>query len=400
MLRNRFHEWFIRYNPLYFASALSVLVGVLLLGQGFEEAGRPEARVDLTYVLEAYQILVIAGAALLLRRAVQCRPAVILGLLQALFLVDVTFQNEVLALYEKRLLALGWFLWAMVKLGALCWALRLRPRLGTLAVPVLAVLGVVATPQLMDAGLVDRSTALLAATWYAAEVLALALKLRPRAATSLRLDRWGRTVLRRGLRAAVRIWASLLVLHVVASAIVFEVEMGWIYLAPWLLVFAFLHRKEGWAWAGAALAVLFATASTPTVAPTAFLAALALGWRGRHEGCPRFYVGSVLAAHVALRAFGWQEGTLPEAAPWLLAATVATAVVLAWRFRLALALLPMAVAVPPIARRVQVMGYLAWGETLLGAGFLSLVAGVAYNWTQRIPWRSSVEMGDEEKIKS
>lgn len=395
MIGNRIHEWFVRYNPLYFASALSILAGVYYVGQGFEEAGRPEARVDLTYVLEAYQVLVIAGAALLLRRAGQCRPAVILGLLQALFLVDVTFQNEVLALYEKRLLAVGWLMWALVKLGALCWALRLRPRLSMLAVPVLAVLGVVATPQLMDVGLVDRSAVHLAATWYGAAVLALALKLRPRAATALRLDRWGRTVLRRGLRAAVRIWAFLLLLHVVASAIVFEVEVGWIYLAPWLLVLAFLHRREVWAWAGAALALLFATASEPTVAPTALLAALVLGWRGWREGCPRLYVGSVLAAHVALRTLGWEQGPMPEAAPWLFAATAAVLIVVAWRFRVALALLPFVAALPPVVRRLQMMGYLAWGVALLGTGFLSLVAGVVYNWTHPFPLGSSAEAGDD-----
>lgn len=395
MTSSRFHEWFVRYNPLYFASALSVLAGVLLVGQGFEEAGRPEARVDLTFVLEAYQVLVLAGAALLLRRAAQCRPAVILGLLQALFLVDATFQNEVLALYEKRLLAVGWTAFALVKLAVLCWALRLRPRLSTLVVPVLAVFGVAATPQLMDSGLVDRSTVLLAATWYAAAVLALALKLRPRAAPALRLDKWGRTVLRRGLRAAFRIWAVVLLLHVVASAIVFEVKIGWIYLAPWLLVLAFVHRKEGWAWAGAAMAVLFATASEPAVAPTALLAALVLGWWGWREGRPRFYVGSVLAAHVALRTLGWHEGSLPEAGPWLLAATAAASILLAWRFRLALALLPLVVVLPPIARRAQVMGHLAWGQALLATGFLSLVAGVAYNWTHPWPVGSSAEAGEE-----
>jgi hypothetical protein len=78
-------------------SAFLVLAGVLLVGWGFEDIGRPEARVDLTYVLDVYQVLMIAGAALLLRGAGQRRPAVILALLETFFLLDVTFQNEVLA---------------------------------------------------------------------------------------------------------------------------------------------------------------------------------------------------------------------------------------------------------------------------------------------------------------
>jgi hypothetical protein len=236
----------------------------------------------------------------------------------------------------------------------------------------------------MDLGIFSRPMVVLVATWYAAAVLALALGLQPQASCTLELDEWGETVLRRGLVAAVRTWAIVLLLHVVASGIVFEVRFTWVHLAPFLLILALLHREEGWVWVSAVTAVLFAYASEPGVAPTALAAGLVLGWRGWRQGRPRYFIGTVLAVHVALRTLGWQQGPVPGAEPWLLAVTGVALVALAWRYRMPLALLPLVPVLPLMVRRLPTLGWLGWGAVLLGFGFLSLVAGVAYNWTHRV----------------
>ena len=68
-----FVRWFVQYNPMFTASALCVLGGVLLLSCATGSA----ANVALTGILEVYQWLVIGTAALLYRRLLERRPAAI-----------------------------------------------------------------------------------------------------------------------------------------------------------------------------------------------------------------------------------------------------------------------------------------------------------------------------------
>src|SRR5690349_7049422 len=86
-------RWFIQYNPFFTASALCVLGGILLARQALGSS----ADVALTIVLELYQALVIAIAALLYRRLLERRPAAILGVIALVFLVDPTLQLSALA---------------------------------------------------------------------------------------------------------------------------------------------------------------------------------------------------------------------------------------------------------------------------------------------------------------
>lgn len=119
-------RWFVQYNPMFTASALCVLGGVLLLSQSVGNVG-DAAVVGLAVVVEFYQWLVIAVAALLYRRLLERRPAVFLGIIALVFLIDPTLQISALAASDvAAFAAVPVVVLFAAKLHALAWAFRLR----------------------------------------------------------------------------------------------------------------------------------------------------------------------------------------------------------------------------------------------------------------------------------
>jgi hypothetical protein len=135
-------RWFVQYNPLFSASAMCVLAGVLVLqraiGPGFL----------LTGVVELYQWLVIGTAALLYRRLLDHRPGIILGLIAVVFLVDPTLQTSALASAGDVVSSLLWVVLFAVKMRALAWAFCLRLSPSMQLVPALGAALLVAMPML------------------------------------------------------------------------------------------------------------------------------------------------------------------------------------------------------------------------------------------------------------
>jgi hypothetical protein len=382
-LRSLAHYWFVQYNPLYFFSALCILTGILLVSRDLVELGWERERLLLAAVLQAYEILLILGGALLFRTPGQRRPAVILGLLESVFLFDCTLQVEVLSALGRHHLLAAWVALVALKVGALLWAFRLKPSLGALALLVLGALGLAGTPALLSAGHVDPQTVHLAATWYFATLVALLLCQRPSVRCTVRLDRWGKTVLRRSLMAAGTLWLGLYGAHLVAWSVLFDVELGLPHAAPFVLLLPFLARHETWAWIGALGALASSAASPPTVSTTALMVALALGWLGRDTRRGRLWVGAVLAVYLAAWTAGWQGGPLPEPPLWLAVGTAAVLVVMAWRLRLLMAaLLAPVVTLLGVGRYLRELGPQGWGILLLVAGFYSLIVGIGLNWRE------------------
>ena len=91
-MRSLVGRWFVEYNPLYFASAGCLLAGVFVLS-GELPRELFGSKLLIAGVTEAYQVALI-GAAWLLLRVRQIRPAVLLGLLAFLFVLDVAFNGE------------------------------------------------------------------------------------------------------------------------------------------------------------------------------------------------------------------------------------------------------------------------------------------------------------------
>lgn len=387
-LEDRFHRWFVRYNPLYFASALLVLLGVYLVGLGLQDIGRADARVELTWVIEIYQVLLIAAAALLMRGANQRRPAVILGMLAALFLIDPTFQNEVLALYEKRFAAIAWGLWSVVKLLALTWALRLKapdklfPRVAAFLSPALTLAVIPIGAQWMDMA-ERRADNHLVVAWLAALAFVFLFKTQFLLKFDGELDDWGKTVLQRCLEVIAQVWFVLGIAHLLSWAFIHETGFQQELFVPFLLMAAVLAKKQETVWVGAILAVLASLGLQPSVMWVALAVAVLLGWRGWREKRSLYYVGAVVAFHLAIRTVGWSEGGLPDASLWLTVLTALALVALAWRFRQPLALAPALVEGKAFAEWIAEQGALGWGVLSLLVGFLLLGLGVWYNWTHR-----------------
>jgi hypothetical protein len=384
--RTLLHRWFVRYNPLYFFSALCVLGGVFLCSRGLGEPNLSRERLFLALTVQAYELLLLAGAALLHRKAKQTRPAVILAVLEVFFLFDWTFQTEVFAAMkecEGLYFAPVWLVLAALKLGALVWIFRLRPSLSACALAFLGLVGLGSWPQLIQVLPDHCGSVHLAATWFGAMLAALAVLLPPRVVGTVPFGRWGRTVLRRGFRAFWAVGAGFYLVHLAGWAVQFSTPLTWAHAVPFILLSALMVRREAVAWGAALVAVLVALLVPATLWFTALGAAAMLTVMALRLKQRRLWSGMVLAAEIAAWTLGWSGGPAPEAVIWLHVAAALVLAVMALRWRMVTPGLASALALLPVARTLRPETPLEWGITLLAAGFLALILGVALNWDRR-----------------
>ena len=70
-----FHRWFVQYNPLYFAGALCILGGVILVTR--DPGDWDSGQLALAGIIQLYEVALIAGAAILFNLPGQRRPAAV-----------------------------------------------------------------------------------------------------------------------------------------------------------------------------------------------------------------------------------------------------------------------------------------------------------------------------------
>lgn len=256
-VRRALARWFVQYNPLYFASSLCILVGIYLVSSELTALGWRSERLLLVGVIEAYQVLVLAGAALLLRGANQRRPAVILALLEVPCLFDWTFQTEALSTlgHDGLLASAAWSLLGIAKALVLIRLFRVRLRPAGACVLVGGLFWIAAVPQVL-ARVADPFGAHVAATWVLALLVGGLARFRPVLGCFLVLDEWGRTVERRALRATGVIGVGLALLHLAAATAQFGVRLDPAHAAPICFVVALLARGELASWTAAAASLL------------------------------------------------------------------------------------------------------------------------------------------------
>jgi hypothetical protein len=102
-------------------------------------------------------------------------------------------------------------------------------------------------------------------------------------------------------------------------------------------------------------------------------------------------VGSVLAYYIAGWTFGWQQWPLPEINIWLSLMTAVILILMAWRLKLPVALLPLIAGLYPVVKGLRSLNEFGWGILLLAIGFITLIIGVAINWNQRIETLQRIE---------
>jgi hypothetical protein len=342
------YRWFVEYNPMYFASALSVLAGVYLVSHGLP-ADDFASKLGVTAVTELYELLLIGGAWLLLR-AGQRRPAAILGLAALVFILDAAFAGERLFSHARTMsLAPGMrarealpasLLFALagpLKLVLLARVFRLRDAGPTLAVAGASVVLAALLPYAIEAaGPADgpRQAAQLFASWLGAPLLGWALTRRawtPATSDEIRVHRIARCV-----PFAI---AGLFAAHATAWSTLQGLGLSPAHAAPWVLAAALVAagrlrspgRAEFAAWAGTALSLgagLAAPGGTGLwpASGISLLAGAALLALARRNGL-RVLLPATVCAFAGLFALGSGAGMpLPRPGPaWALALAAALA---------------------------------------------------------------------------
>ncbi len=343
--RGVLHRWFVQYNPLYFFSALCMLLGIFFVSPGFENEAWQTWETVLTLVIEIYEMSLIMGAAFLFRYTKQYRSSAILGLLAMVFLFDTTFQTEVIATFDRMgLLMMGnWVIMAALKLVAIRWAFQLRVPWAVLAVPFLAAAGIAIIPHLFSRTDFDQDLIHLIAVWYGTGLAAYIWAKRPVIRCDAVLGTSAQHTIQRITNAAWIIWAGLYLYHLIAWLYTFSItpKTPVLYIAPGLLLFALLSRKEKQVWAGCAGTLFITLFQLKLFGPTAFLVSIVFSVQAWRLKRPRLYIGAVLTAYIAVQTIGWYNWPLPDPKIWAMFAAAGGLIAIAYHFRLPAALLPL-----------------------------------------------------------
>jgi hypothetical protein len=177
------HRCFVEYNPLYFASSLCILAGVFLLAHELPRDAWG-SKFGIVASTEAYQFLLLAAAAVLLRAGLK-RPAAILGLTALVFFLDAALNSERLLSHVGLIslapgmrarkaipTSIALALLGPIKLGLFAVVFRLRRARVPLAVTGVVLLALPLFPYLTE--MVDparRATVYLVSTWLGAPLL-------------------------------------------------------------------------------------------------------------------------------------------------------------------------------------------------------------------------------------
>jgi hypothetical protein len=426
-LQRLLHRWFVQYNPLYLLSAALVLVGLTLLSRAAAERGALTAELGPTPLLaEAYSMALIGGAALLTRIG-QRRPAVMLGMLTALYQGDLTLlvEREVYLGGAGKLAGAAWIALFVIKLHALAWALRLRLSRSFVGLATAGATGLVLLPHYLARADAPGKDALVAAWLFA--LAAAGLWRRHAVESKVPLDSWQAKVLRRGVRATWAMWTVLLLLHVSLWSHEYLFGLRALVPAAALLATRWL-TTELTVWA----AVSTTLGTVAMLAPTSLALASCMGaltlllraWSARTsvrrasagerpsdvyrrpgEGGPaetrepemveridanaaaRFVTGAVFALWVGAWTVGYRGGDLPVHDVVLDVGLTLAVVLVAWRARARTLALPLALPYAHGAVQAQLVSApsssLEWGVTAVATGFVLLLGSLGLGWRLR-----------------
>lgn len=400
--RSVLRHWFVHFNPLYLLSALCVLAGVFLVNRSLDRLpadGFDGPRLTLFAVIQAYELLVVAGAAFLVRRARVVRPAVLLVLLEAVFLFDVTLRLESLVLRAPLRfgVTLVWLAFVPLKVWAMSSALGIRLGRGRFARIVAAAVVLAAVVHLLAHPATDKLLVLQLAAWLGAIVIGLldVTADPPRSPlASTNEERWRAERCSRGaFRIAtgayfVHPWAYILVDSSFTLACAAAVaQLGTLFLRA-----ALTRPRDVEIWCSGVLLVCVALPNPAAVPWALLVTAIAFAYRAWRGAGSSLATGGALAVYAALwmRDWpGWEHSLpVPAVASWPTLALAIALVLIAWRLRdhLARALLAAGAACGVVGawRRYAPAGELARGIALLAAGFVFLIAGLAVNWWLRL----------------
>ncbi len=404
-LRQLLHYWFVQYNPLYFFSALCVLLGMFLITRELPQLNWQQGHIFASAVMQAYELMLISGAALLFRGASQYRPSVILGLLAVFFMFDCTLLTEGFAT-TSLIYAIVWICMIPIKITVLVYAFRLKASWAFWVIPVLAGSGIAVTPHLMQSSASANLTILVMASWFGLLLASAVIEKRPLVRCTVELDTWGLSVLRKSINAVWMIWCGFYCYHLIVWDQLFGVMPGLVRFVPLAVIIPLLNKKESHTWIACIAAITVAFWCPPAVAPTALGVGLFLSLMAQSRPLQRrLIVGAVSAFYIACQTLGWQQWPLPPLNMAVNLVTAAVLLLIAWRLRMRCALLPLLFGlipvivryIPLIIRLLKSLSGFEWGVILLLIGFIALVVGVAVNWNMRKTVIRPPEMNNEHR---
>jgi len=349
-----------------------------------------------------YEALIIGGAAFLVRRAGTVRPAVLLMLLEALFLFDGTLRLESILVREPGLVGVSgvWLLLTLVKVWGISMALRMRLKATHYASIAGAATALAVVVHLLAHSATNKPLVLQVAAWLGALVL-LALDvteappMSPLAATDehrMRAARCSRGAFRiLTVAYFYHVWGHILVGGTTDGAWVVAVlpQLGTLFLRAALVR---PLARDVW-WSGVLVAA--AALPVPTAVPYAvFLVGAVFAWRVWRGTRGGLAFGAAVAGYAGLWLLewrGWGEALpdLPSLVSWPTLALVVALAVAGWIARdpLATALLAFGAAGTSYRALVRLLpqSELGQGVLLLSAGFVFFLIGLAINWWLRTP---------------
>ena len=397
------HYWFVQYNPLYFFSAMCVLGGVYLLALELDgnaagaHGGWSLAQVFLFSVIQTYELLLIAAAGFLVHKIGLMRPAVILTLLEGVFLLDCTFRLETISHLGATgtALSIAWVALVPLKAWLLARALGVVLPAAVIWLVTGAAAGLAFMLQTLGMADVNRAMVILVATWWGAGLFAFAVIARPRVKRLPEAGESSPEVSNRVAKSLLFILSGVYFYHVFNYVAWVGIDEGAV-IAPMIgtifLMLALLRRNEKEIWLGALIALLSSFAFPPSAFPMCVLVTVTLVLRARQSGKARLLVGVVLSAYLASWTFSWSTGVPSMAPMWSALLAAGGLAFLAWKLRE-----PTAVVALVAGGLAMALHYdfnpmflfpetrLAMGILLVVAGFVALTAGVWVNWCFRSP---------------
>ena len=393
---------FVHFNPLYLLSAFCVLTGVFLVNRNLDRLPADAfdgPRLALFAVMQAYEVLIVAGAAFLVRRARAVRPAVLLVLLEAVFLFDGTLRLESLLLRAPLRfgVTLLWLALISVKVWGMAAALRVRLTLAHYARILGAAAVLVSIIHLLAHPVTDKILVLQLAAWLGALVIGLLDLTEEAPASPLAITSEERRRAERCSRGAFRIATAAYFVHV-WSYILTESssEIAWpaavAQLGTLFLRAALTRPRDAEVWGAGALLVCAALPNPSALPLAALVAAAAFAYRAWREERSSLATGAALAVYAALWIRGWPGWghALPPPAveSWPTLGLAIVLALIAWRLqdRLAGAIVTAGAAYGAALawQRNAPRSELGRGIAMLAAGFVFLVAGLAVNWWLRL----------------
>ncbi len=171
--------WFIRYNPLYFFSAMFILTGVVFVAG--ETGGDQLAELGLFAVIQVYEWMLIGGAAFLINGIKQIRPAILLILLELVFLLDCTFRLETLVShgFNGMIVSISWAFLSGCKVYVILKIFKVANGALASSVSMIAALGIVLMLQLLANHQLDELSVIQASGGLGILLIAVLLKFQP-----------------------------------------------------------------------------------------------------------------------------------------------------------------------------------------------------------------------------